>query len=207
MQGREIREPECDVLDRRLEIDGALAIGKAGVDLAGLGVHQERLQAVTVATQERVGQRTVTPEDAGPVQLHEKRGHGIKQSVAIAAGDEWHASEEASVLEREAKVVGGEDGHVLGQPFGHADDAHRGQAERLHLTKHVVLAARHGGWLLLERDGGVADDDEAHEVPGWSDRQASECQRPHRPIGQGRRPGQGEQVGGRAAPRRCSGWS
>ena len=54
LERRNVGEPEGDVLDKDLEIVRALAIRQGRVDLACLGVDEERLDPVAVAPEQRV---------------------------------------------------------------------------------------------------------------------------------------------------------
>ena len=62
------------------------------MDLAGLGVHQPRLQHLAVAGEEGVGQRAVTPEHAVAVQLDQQAGHRVEQPVQVLGGVPGHAA-------------------------------------------------------------------------------------------------------------------
>ena len=71
------------VLDQDVEVVGALAVAQDRVDLAGLGVDQERLEQLAVALEQGVGQRAVPPEHPLPVQVDQQAGDGVEQPVAV----------------------------------------------------------------------------------------------------------------------------
>ncbi len=102
----EVGEPEGDVLDEDVEVVPALAVGQARVDLARLGVDEERLDLVAVAPEQRVRQRAVAPEHAGPVEVDEQPRHRVEQPVAVRPGPEREAHQQAAVLDREREVLG-----------------------------------------------------------------------------------------------------
>ena len=56
LHGRQVGETERDVLDENLQVVGALAIGESSVELAGLRVHEERLDLVAVPAEQGVRQ-------------------------------------------------------------------------------------------------------------------------------------------------------
>ena len=68
----EIGQPEADVLDEDVEVEQALAVGQARMDLARLGIDEVGLDLVAVAPEERVRERAVAPVDAGPVEIDEQ---------------------------------------------------------------------------------------------------------------------------------------
>ena len=55
------------------------------MDLARLGVDEERLDLVAVAAEERVRERAVAPVHAGPMEIDEQPRHGVEEPVAIWA--------------------------------------------------------------------------------------------------------------------------
>src|SRR6185437_5106330 len=68
----EIVELACEVLLGDVEIVLALALGEPIVQLTGLCVDEVRRQAPGVATEERVRERAVAPEESGEVQAYKQ---------------------------------------------------------------------------------------------------------------------------------------
>ena len=56
LHGAEVGQAERHVLDEDVQVVAALPVGQRRVDLAGLGIHQEGLDPVAVAPEQRVGQ-------------------------------------------------------------------------------------------------------------------------------------------------------
>ena len=81
----EVGQAERDVLDEDVEVVGALAVGQRRVDLARLGIDEEGLDLVAVAPEQRVRERAVAPEHAGPVEVDEQPRHRVEQPVAVRA--------------------------------------------------------------------------------------------------------------------------
>ena len=88
LQHAEVGQPECDVLDEDIEVVATLAVGQARVDLAGLGIDEERLDLVAVAAEQRVRERAVAPEHARPMEVDEQPRHRVEQPVPIRPGPE-----------------------------------------------------------------------------------------------------------------------
>ena len=80
------------------------------MDLARLGVHEVGLDAVAVPPEQGVGEGAVAPEDAAAVEIDEERGHRVQEPVAIRAGAQREAHQQAPVLDRVRQVFGDEDG-------------------------------------------------------------------------------------------------
>ena len=123
---REVGQPERHVLDEDVEVVGSLAVGERGVDLAGLGIHQVGLDRAAVTPEQGVRERAVAPVHAGTVEVHQQRGHGVEQPLAIAARRQRDAHEEPPVLERVAEVLGYQDRRVLERPDRDPDRANGG---------------------------------------------------------------------------------
>ena len=79
--GGDVGEPVAHVLDEDLEVVGALPVGQGRVDLARLGVDEERLDPIAVTPEQGVGERAVAPEHAAAMQVDEQPGHGVEQAV------------------------------------------------------------------------------------------------------------------------------
>ena len=82
------------------------------MDLARLGIHEERLDLVAVTAEQRVRERAVAPVHAGPMEIDEQPRHGVEQPVAIRARAQREAQQQAPVLDRVREVFGREDGRV-----------------------------------------------------------------------------------------------
>jgi hypothetical protein len=78
---RDVDQVAGDVLDQDVQVVGALAVAQGGVDLAGLGVDQERLEELAVPLEQGVGQRAVAPEHAFAVQVDEQAGDGLRAAA------------------------------------------------------------------------------------------------------------------------------
>ena len=184
------------VLDRDLEVRLALPIGQSLMDLARLGIHEVGLQALPVPHQQRVGERAVTPEEAGSMELHEQAGHGIEQLVAVAPLALGQAHEEPAELERACQVVRGDDGRLVPAP-GHQPARPDGRrTARLQLVHDVVLSLADLDGQLLEREDAVVDHEEANDVPAGAHGQVHELEVVPRPPLQRLVPGQLEAVPG-----------
>ena len=70
-----------------------------GVDLAGLGIDEERLDLVAVAAEQGIGQRAVAPEDTGAMEVDEQPGHRVEQPAAVRARAQREAHEQPPVLQ------------------------------------------------------------------------------------------------------------
>ena len=169
------------------------------MDLAGLGVDEERLDLVAVATEQRVRQRAVAPEHACPMEVDQQPCHRIEEPVPVRAGTEREAHQQAAVLDREREVLGHEDRRVTLWRFGDADGLDRRQAECLEVPEHVELRPADRQRLLLERVSPVARDEEADEVTGGTDGQFAELERIGRPVRERKLPRQVEQDPGAIA--------
>jgi hypothetical protein len=64
------------------------------VDLTRLRVDQVRLELLTVAQQQRVGERAVTPVHATPVELDQQVGHRVEEQLPVASGRVGQAPEQ-----------------------------------------------------------------------------------------------------------------
>ena len=82
------------------------------MDLARLGVDEERLDLVAVAAEERVRERAIAPVHAGPMEIDEQPRHGVEEPIAIRARAQREAQQQAPVLDRVREVFGREDGRV-----------------------------------------------------------------------------------------------
>ena len=112
LQRGQVGQPERDVLHEDVEVVVALPGGQGGMDLAGLGVDEERLDLVAVAAEERVRERAIAPVHAGPMEIDEQPRHGVEEPVAIRARAQREAQQQAPVLDRVREVLGREDGRV-----------------------------------------------------------------------------------------------
>jgi hypothetical protein len=110
LEGSQVGQPEGDVLDEDLEVERALPVRQLRVNLARLGIDQERLNPVAIAPEQRVRQRAVAPEDPSPVEIHEEPRHRIEKARAVWPGPDREAHHQSPVLERVLQVFGDQDG-------------------------------------------------------------------------------------------------
>ena len=184
----------------------ALAVGQAGMDVAGLGVHQPRLQQLPVAGEQRVRQRAVAPEHAVAVQVHQQAGHGVEQPGAVP-GSVRQPHEQAPVLPRPLEVVRDEDRVPLAVRHlstctraavatvqDQAGGSDRRQTHRLQVAQHRVLLVRDAVRQLLERPQPPVGLDEPDEVPARADGNVPQRDRRRVPLPQRTLPRQREQA-------------
>ena len=104
LAGFQVEQLAVDPFLGQFQVVFALPGGQLRVLLAGLRVDQVGLQRARVVAEQRVGQRTVAPEETGQVQPHQQLGQGVQQPVGglAAAGTGEH------------RAVGGGVGQELG---------------------------------------------------------------------------------------------
>ena len=190
--GPDVGQPAGHVLDQDLEIHRPLALGQDGVDLARLGVHQERLQRLAITAEEGVRERAVAPVDAGGVELDEQAGHRVEQPAAVQPSGLAEPQEQAAVLPGVGQV-GGDQDRLAVLALGQPDGLHRRQPARLEVPQHGVLAPGQPRRQLLHRVQGpvVVQREEADDVPARADLEVVE---PGGVVGPG---------GQRDVPREC----
>src|SRR5918992_599916 len=129
---------------------GALAVAQARVDLAGLGVDQERLEELAVPLEQGVGQRAVAPEDPLAVQVDEQAGDGVEQPLAVLDQLPGEPAEQPPELPGVLQVLGDQD-RVAGVGLvDQADRSHRRELADLEGAHHPVLLVGDPGGQLLE---------------------------------------------------------
>ena len=196
----EVGQPEADVLDEDVEVERALPVRQARVDLARLGVDEVGLDLVAVAPEQGVRERAVAPVDAGPMEVDQQRRHRVEEAVAIRPRTEREAHQQAAVLDRVGEVFGRQDGGVAGsatsaRPTAVTAGRPAPSSRRRTSNSDAATSMR----LLLERVRVAVEDEEPDEVARRADRQVAEAQRRRRPVGERELPGQVEQA--RAAAR------
>ena len=194
LEGGEVGQPEGDVLDEDLEVVGALAVGQRRVDLARLGIDEERLDLVAVAPEEGVGERAVAPVHAGPVEVDQEGRHRVEQAIPVRDRSRGQSHQQPPVLQRMGEVGGHEDGRRSLGRLGQADGLDRRQLDRLEVAEDLVLAPGDLERLLLEGVQPVVVDEEADEVPRGPDRQLAQVVVGRGPVREGALPGQPEQT-------------
>ena len=210
----EVGQAEGDVLDEDVEVVFALAVRQRRVDLARLRVDEERLDLVAVATEQRVRQRAVAPEHAGPMEVDEQPRHRVEQPIAIRprpSGNRmsrrryWIENSRYSVT-RMAVSRSGAPASPTGVTAGSAF------VRRWRSTANSVVGDPER--LFLERVGPPAARQEPDEVARRSDGQLAEAHPGERPVlvrvplGQRQLPGQVQQFrrSGAQAEAREAGW-
>ena len=138
------------------------------VDLAGLGVDQERLEQLAVALEQGVGQRAV-PRTPLPVQVDQQAGDGVEQPLAVLDQLAGKTQEQPPELPGMLQVLGDQDG-VAG--VGLVDQADRRTSRELadlQVAQDPVLLVGDPAGQLLE---GVQDVVGLHEADqgGWARR-------------------------------------
>ena len=191
----EVGQSEPDVLDEDVEIERALPVRQGGVDLARLGVHQIGLDLVAVPSEQGVRQRAVAPEHARAMEVDEQRRHRVQQPVAIRAGPQREAHQEAPVLDRVGQVFGRQDGRVAGDRIGQADGGDRREPRAFEPPEHIELRGGDLARLLFQGVGTPVEDEEPHEVTRRADRQVTEVERLRWPPRERDLPRQIEQPG------------
>ncbi len=136
---RQIHHAHRHVLHHDVEIVLALPPAQRGVHLGGFGVDEPRRKRLAVAGEERVGKRTVTPEDTVPVQLHQQARHRVQQSRAVLGLIRWQPHEQPPVLPRALEVARHQDRGVELRLEHHTRGTHRGQTHLLEPAQDVVL--------------------------------------------------------------------
>jgi hypothetical protein len=165
LEGGEVSQAEGDVLHEDVEVEPALSIRQRRVDLAGLRVHEVGLDPVSIASEQRVGQRAVAPVDAAAMEVDEEQRHGVQQSLAIAGAHGPEPHQQAPVLHRVAQVLRHQDGIAPVRALGEAHGADGREAGVLEVAQDLVLAFRNAGRQLLQRIDGAAPHQESDEVP------------------------------------------
>ena len=145
------------------------------MDLARLGVDEIGLDLVAVPAEQGVRQRAVAPEHARAMEVDQQRRHRIEQSVAIRAGPEREAHQQAAVLDRVGQVFG-----RRGWPSRRRTRSARptavtaGSPRALEPPQHVELRRGDLARLLLQGVRPPVEDEEPHEVTRRADRQVTE---------------------------------
>ncbi len=175
-----------------------LAIGQLVVQLTGLGVDQVRGEGAGVASEQRVGQRHVAPEETDQVQPSQQHDHGVDQPVDRVLA--YAAAEQRAVGQRELQVAGDQDRvqglAVVVHPVGdHADRLNRGDLQPAQITEQPVLVQGEVLQHLLDGEHLLAAPDEPHHMPGDASRQGDQVVL--RPVLQRGRPRQADQLGDR----------
>ena len=80
--GGDVEQLADDVLLGDHHVLGALPVAELRVELAGLGVDDVGAQRSRIASEERVGQRAVAPEEAGDVESHEQVHEAVEEAIA-----------------------------------------------------------------------------------------------------------------------------
>jgi hypothetical protein len=195
---RQVEQVTGDVVDQDAEVEVPLAVGETRMDLAGLGVDQDRLEGLAVALEEGVGQRAVAPEHAGAVQVHQQDRHRVQQPLAVL-GQARQPLEQPPVLPGMGQELGDQDGVAAGRLLDQPDRRHRRQRPRLEVAQHLVLLAGDPGRQLLERVQDAVGEHEADRVAARTDGQLPEVRDVRRPALQRLEPWQREQTGRRPA--------
>jgi len=84
-----------DVLLSDHHVLQALTVAELGVKLPGFGVDHVRAERSRVATEERVRQRAITPEEAGDMEAHQQVHEAIEEAITerrVASGRAEHAA-------------------------------------------------------------------------------------------------------------------
>ena len=178
----EVGQTERDVLDEDVEVVLPLSVRQRRVDLARLGVDEEGLDLVAVATEQRVGERAIAPEHAGSVEVHQEPRHRVEQPVAVWPRAQRESHEQAAVLDRELQVFGHDDGRVALRGRREPHGRHGRQALRLEVAQHRELGGRHLERLLLERIGSAAAGEEPDEMARGADGQLANAHPGDRPV-------------------------
>ncbi len=156
-----------EVLERDVEVVPALAVGQPGLELAGLDVHDIGGQRTCIASEERVVERAVAPEEAGQVQPDEEARQRVEEELLwlLEAAPAEHDPERQRVLEvardqHRRQLLG-----VPPAPLAH--DGNRldgGHARALEVAEQPVLALCDLVRQLLEGVVRAAELDKADDV-------------------------------------------
>ena len=193
--GLDVEHLAAEVDLRGLEVVVALAVGEAVVDLAGLGIDEIGRERPCVATEQRVGQRAVTPGETGEVQPHDEDRERVDQPVGRVGTQ--RRGEQCAIGQGELQVAGHDRGGQLlavrgGAPSYDADRIDAGDAATPELEEQVVLVLGDRLDRLLHGVDVAGQADEAHDVARDSPWQSDD--RRLRPVFQRDVPGEEQQV-------------
>ena len=140
-----------DVHDGHLDVVAALAIGKRAVEVSRLRIHEIRRKLGGIASEQGVGQRHITPVEAGQVQPDKEDGERVDEALEGSLAQVL--AEERAVGEGERQVFGDERRSELLTCGVHAsgDDRNGVDARRAHaleLAEHRELLVR-DLWIRL----------------------------------------------------------
>jgi len=175
---------------------GALAVAQDRVDLAGLGVDQERLEQLAVALEQGVGQRAVPPEHPLPVQVDEQAGDGVEQPLAVLDQLAGETPEQPPELPGMLQVLGDQDGVAGVGLVDQPDRPDRRELADLQVAQDPVLLDGDPARELLEGVQDVVGFHEADQVAAGPDVEVAEAGRVLGPLLQRVQPRQGEQSRG-----------
>ena len=102
--GLQVEQLAVDVRQPDVEVVRTLAVAERLVQLAGLGVHEVRRELTGAATEQHVGQRHVSPEEAGQVQPHHEHDERVEDLGQAAVRQA--VAEQRPVGQRVLQVAG-----------------------------------------------------------------------------------------------------
>ena len=175
--GAQIHQLADDVRAGQVDIVFALPLGQTHMQVAGLGIHQERGERVSIAQEQNVRQRDVTPVETGEVQTHHQHSQGVDQPFGRIRAQV--AGEQGAIRQRELQMPGDQDRLQRLAFTGmttrhHGDRLDGGQFELLQTTQQLVLALGDVAGDLLHGIHGIADVHETHDVAGNASGQIGE---------------------------------
>ncbi len=164
--GLQVEQLAGDVDTRDLEVVLALAVREPVVELAGLGVDEVGRERAGVASEQRVGERHVTPEESDDVQAHEQHGERVDQAGRGIRPQGLRV--QRAVGQRELEVPGDEHrlerlARLRGAVGDHGDRVDARDVEALQRAQHLVFVLGQLGGGLLDRDDVAAEVHEPHE--------------------------------------------
>jgi hypothetical protein len=189
--GVHVEELADDVQLRDVEVVRALPVGELAVQLSGLRVDEIRRERARVATEERVRERAVAPEEAAEMQAGEQLGQPVQQVRAQVR--DRSTGEERAVGERVLEVPRDQHGAEVVAATGDEPDRldHR-QSLAFEPAEQRPLSPRRPVGQLLERVERAVVLDESNDVPADPADQRDETWRA--PVLQRLLPGQVEEA-------------
>ena len=145
-----------------------LARGEAAfVQLAGFGIHQIGGEGARIATEQRVRERNITPEEAHIVQANQQHGQGVDEACCRVGAK--YLLKEGPIGERELQVrrheCGGKRVAVgVDAASDHRTAVNTRDREAGEVAEHFVLAASHLGGGFFDSDHAAREHRETHEV-------------------------------------------